>query len=218
MRGRRTVHRVWAADSTRPSKSSGFKLERASTEELTQLAGSADHQGIVAEVDAYPYADPTSLLRDEDALVIALDQVQDPGNLGAICRTAEVAGARGVVIPTRRAAGVTPAVCKASAGAVEHLSVARVTNIANWLGQAKQAGAWIHGAQSRADAASCDVELTGRTVLVLGGEATGLRPRVAGACDTLMVIPQRGRIGSLNVAAAAAVLIFEARRQQRNSA
>ncbi len=227
-RGRRTVHRVWGAvgdgasesidaatSSPGAAKHRAARVDRASAEELTRLAGSPDHQGVVAEVDPYPYSDPTTLLSAENALVIALDQVQDPGNLGAICRTAEVAGASGVVIPARRAAPVTPAVCKASAGAVEHLAVARVTNLADWLGKAKEAGAWIHGAQAGADSSYVEAELTGRTVLVLGGEAKGLRPRVADACDILVTIPQRGRIGSLNVAAATAVLVFEVLRQRR---
>ena len=121
-RGRRHVHRVWTAEDTDAA-------------ELTRLAGSPDHQGVVAEVDPYPYADPTSLLRRPDALVVALDQVQDPRNLGAICRSAEAAGAAGVVIPERRAASVTAAACKASAGAVEHLAVARVRNLADWLAE-----------------------------------------------------------------------------------
>ena len=213
-RGRRRLHRAWAADGGTPVVPAGVPLEEAAPDELTRLAASPDHQGIVAEVDAYPYADPATMLAEEEALVIALDQVQDPGNLGAICRTAEVAGASGVVIPARRAAAVTPAVCKASAGAVEHLSLARVTNLVTWLEQAKQQGAWIHGAQAGADAAYLDVDLSGPTVLVLGGEAKGLRPLVAKACDTVVAIPQHGRIGALNVSAAAAVLIFEALRQR----
>ena len=106
-------------------------------DELTRLAGSPDHQGIVAEVDPYPYADPRALLAVEGAFVVALDQVQDPRNLGAICRTAEAAGAAGVVICERRAAGVTAAACKASAGAVEHLPVARVRNLTDWIETAK---------------------------------------------------------------------------------
>ena len=183
-------------------------------DELARRAGSPDHQGLVAEVDPYPYADPTSMLRDENALVVVLDQVQDPGNLGAICRTAEVAGVSGVVIPTRRAAAVTAAVCKASAGAVEHLPIARVANLVSWLTQAKEAGGWIYGAQSSAGDSYIEAELSGRVVLVLGGEATGLRPLVAGACDALLAIPQSGRTESLNVAAAAAVLVFEAVRRQ----
>jgi 23S rRNA (guanosine2251-2'-O)-methyltransferase len=201
-RGRRAVHRVWRAPDV-------------PAEELERLCGSPDHQGVVAEVDPYPYADPGRLLEAEDALVVALDQVQDPHNLGAVCRSAEVAGAAGVVICERRAAQVTPAVCKASAGAVEHLPVARVPNLADWLATAKDAGAWVYGAAAGAQATYDGTDLRGRAVLVLGGEGKGLRPRVAGACDELLAIPQRGRIDSLNVSAAAAALLFEALRQRR---
>ena len=200
-RGRRRVHQVWRAPET-------------SAEELTRLAGSPDHQGVVAEVDPYPYADPTALLADRTALLVALDQVQDPRNLGAVCRTAEVAGAAGVVIPQRRAAAVTAVACKASAGAVEHLAVARVRNLADWLGEAREAGFWAWGADAGAPTAYTEADLKGGTVLVLGGEGKGLRPRVASSCDGLLAIPQRGRIASLNVSAAAAVLLFEALRQR----
>src|SRR5882757_6524298 len=137
-RGRRRVHRVWRAPET-----SGAELER--------LCGSPDHQGVVAEVDPYPYADAGTLLDADDALVAVLDQVQDPHNLGAVCRAAEVAGVAGVVIPDRRAASVTAAACKASAGAVEHLAVARVRNLADWLAEAKRNEAWIYGADAEAD-------------------------------------------------------------------
>ena len=200
-RGRRRVRRVWTSDDLAPA-------------ELTRLAGSPDHQGIVAEVDPYPYADPGSLLRADAALVVALDQVQDTGNLGAICRSAEAAGAAGVVIPSRRSASITPAACKASAGAVEHLAVARVTNLADWLGLAKDSGAWIYGAEAGAPAPHSKADLTGRIVLVLGGEGKGLRRRVAETCDLLVSIEVRGRVASLNVSAAAAVMIFEALRQR----
>jgi len=200
-RGRRRVRRVWTADD----------LDAG---ELTRLAGSSDHQGVVAEVDPYPYADPSALLRDPDAVVIALDQVQDPRNLGAVCRSAEAAGVAGVVVPSRRAASVTAAACKAAAGAVEHLSVARVSNLADWLAEAKQAGAWVYGADAGAAASYAEADLTGRLVVVLGGEGKGLRPRVAAACDLLVSIPLRGRVASLNVSAAAAVLAFEAMRQR----
>ncbi len=199
-RGRRRVRRVWTSDDLAAA-------------DLTRLAGSPDHQGIVAEVDPYPYADPGSLLHADVALVVALDQIQDPRNLGAICRSAEAAGAAGVVIPSRRSASITPAACKASAGAVEHLPVARVTNLADWLGQAKEGGAWIYGAEAGAEAPHSQADLTGRVVLVLGGEGKGLRRRVAETCDLLVSIPVRGRVASLNVSAAAAVLIFEALRQ-----
>ncbi len=200
-RGRRNVRRVWSSKETSP-------------EELTRRAGSPDHQGVVAEVDPYPYADPTTLLRDPQALVVALDQVQDPHNLGAVCRSAEAAGAAGVVIPERRAVGVTAAVAKASAGAVEHLSVARVRNLADWLGTARDDGAWIYGADEGADASYRTLDFSGRVVLVLGAEGSGIRPRVASACDGLVRIPTVGEVGSLNVSAAAAVLLFAASRAE----
>lgn len=200
-RGRRRVRRVWTSDEL-------------SASELNRLAGSPDHQGLVADADPYPYVNASSLLGRDDAVVVALDQVQDPRNLGAICRSAEAAGVEGVVIPSRRSAAVTPVACKASAGAVEHLPVARVTNLANWLSQAKDAGAWIYGAEAGAPAPHTQVDLTGRVVLVLGGEGKGLRRRVAETCDLLISIPVRGRVASLNVSAAAAVLLFEALRQR----
>jgi 23S rRNA (guanosine2251-2'-O)-methyltransferase len=140
---------------------------------------------------------------------VALDEVQDPQNLGAICRTAECAGATGVVLPRRRAADVTPAVCKASAGAVEHLPVAQVRNLADFLADAKQAGCWVYGAQAGADTAYDAPDYSGGVVCVLGAEGRGLRPRVAAACDALVSLPLRGRIESLNVGAAAAVLLYE---------
>lgn len=199
-RGRRRVHRVWRAPET-------------SAEELERLGGSPDHQGVVAEVDPYPYADPAGLLRS-DALLVALDQVQDPRNLGAVCRSAEFAGAAGVVFPERRAATVTAVVCKASAGAVEHLPVAHVRNLADWLAAAKEAGFWIWGADAEVESPPWEVDLKGPTVLVMGGEGKGLRPRVAAACDGLVALPQAGRVESLNVSAAATALLFEARRQR----
>jgi 23S rRNA (guanosine2251-2'-O)-methyltransferase len=200
-RGRRRVHRVWRAPET-----DSFELER--------LCGSPDHQGVVAEVDPYPYADPRGLLRGENALLVALDQVQDPRNLGAVCRSAEFAGASGVVVPERRSAAVTAAACKASAGAVEHLQVAHVRNLADWLADAKSAGFWIWGADAEAKTAAWNVDLKGPTVLVLGGEGKGLRPRVAASCDDLISLPKRGKVDSLNVSAAATALLFEALRQR----
>lgn len=200
-RGRRRVHRVWRAPET-------------PAEELERLCGSPDHQGVVAEVDPYPYGDPGAMLRREGSLLVALDQVQDPRNLGAVCRSAEFAGAAGLVVPERRSAAVTAVACKASAGAVEHLEVAHVRNLADWLGEAKDAGFWIWGADAEGDRAAWEADLTGSTVLVLGGEGKGIRPRVAAACDGLLALPRAGAIDSLNVSAAAAALLFEAVRQR----
>src|SRR3954454_4285599 len=200
-RGRRRVHRVWRAPDTPAG-------------ELERLCGSPDHQGIVAEVDPYPYGDPVGMLKREGSLLVALDQVQDPRNLGAVCRSAEFAGAAGLIVPERRSASVTPVVCKTSAGAVEHIEVAHVRNLADWLAEAKQAGFWIWGADAEAKQTPWQTDLTGPTVLVLGGEGKGLRPRVAAACDDLIALPKLGRIESLNVSAAASSLLSEATRQR----
>ena len=183
------------------------KWEGLPADELERICGSPDHQGVCAEVEPYTYADPDSLLAAADALVIALDEIQDPHNLGAICRVAEVAGAAGVVIPERRSAEVTPAVCKASAGAVEHLPVARVRNLADWLGDAKEADAWVYGADP-AGISYAEPDYSGRVILVLGAEGKGLRPRVASACDQLVALPVRGNVDSLNVSTAAAALVY----------
>ena len=200
-RGRRRVHKLWEAPGV-------------SAAELEALAGSPDHQGIVAEVDPYPYADPTRLLVDPNALVLALDEVQDPQNLGAACRVAGFAGLSGVVIPERRSASVTAAVCKASAGAVEHLQVARVRNLTDWLAEARDGGGWIYGADAQAPALAWQTDLTGRAVIVVGSEDRGLRPRVRDACDALVSLPGGGVIDSLNLATAASALVFEALRQR----
>jgi 23S rRNA (guanosine2251-2'-O)-methyltransferase len=200
-RGRRRVHRVW-------------RMPETPAGELERLCGSPDHQGVVAEVDPYPYGDPVGMLKRGGALLVALDQVQDPRNLGAVCRSTEFAGAAGVIVPERRSASVTPVVCKTSAGAVEHLEVAHVRNLADWLGQAKDAGFWIWGADAEADQTPWSADLTGSTVIVLGGEGKGLRPRVAAACDGLVALPQKGKVESLNVSAAATALLFESLRQR----
>jgi 23S rRNA (guanosine2251-2'-O)-methyltransferase len=200
-RGRRSVHRVWRAPETPAA-------------ELERLCGSPDHQGVVAEVDPYPYGDAEGMLRRPDALIVALDQVQDPRNLGAVCRSAEAAGAVGVVIPERRAAMVTPVACKTSAGAVEHLEVAHVRNLADWMAAAQEAGFWVWGADADGPQPPWGVDLTGPTVIVLGGEGKGLRSRVAASCDGLIALPSLGRVESLNVSAAATALLFESVRQR----
>ncbi|HEX4188509.1 MAG TPA: 23S rRNA (guanosine(2251)-2'-O)-methyltransferase RlmB, partial [Solirubrobacteraceae bacterium] len=185
-------------------------------EEIERRCGSGAHQGLCAEAGPYGYAAAEDLLAGTNPLLVALDQVQDPQNLGSICRTAECVGADGVVIPERRAAEVTPAVCKASAGAVEHLPVARVRNMADFLAQAREAGCWSYGA-SAAEASpdrppvpydAPDYGGSG-VVLVLGSEGSGLRPRVAGSCDQLIALPLLGRVESLGVSAAASALLYE---------
>jgi 23S rRNA (guanosine2251-2'-O)-methyltransferase len=216
IRGPRAVERVWATKNAarEPWLAGGQKpaVVTASAEEIEQRSGSPGHQGICAQVAPYRYADAEELLRAPDPLIVALDQVQDPQNLGAICRTAECVGATGVVFPERRSAEVTPAVCKASAGAVEHLAVAQVRNLADFLADAKAAGLWCYGADAAAKTPYDSVDYSGGAVIVLGSEGRGLRPRVAGACDALVALPMRGKVQSLSVSAAAAVLLYQAAR------
>jgi 23S rRNA (guanosine2251-2'-O)-methyltransferase len=228
LRGRRanSVGEVCAtAGAARESWLAGVKLRIVTAEEIERRCGSEAHQGLCAEAGPYGYASADELLARESPLLVALDQIQDPQNLGAICRTAECAGAAGVIIPERRAAEVTPAVCKASAGAVEHLPVARVRNLADFLADARRAGCWCYGASATAGKGQAapvayDVPDYGGSgvVLVLGSEGSGLRPRVAGACDQLIALPLRGKIESLGVSAAAAALLYEILQSRDSSA
>jgi 23S rRNA (guanosine2251-2'-O)-methyltransferase len=209
LRGKRRVQRVFATSrAAREVYLGGVEARIVEVREVQNRCGSPDHQGICAEVQAYAYADADSLLDADEALVLCLDEVQDPHNLGAVCRVAEVAGCAGVVLPERRSAEVTPAVCRASAGAVEHLAVARVRNLAAWLGRAKERDAWVYGAAADARVSYERPDYRGRVVLVLGSEGRGLRPRVADACDELVRLPARGHIASLNVSTAAAALVY----------
>jgi 23S rRNA (guanosine2251-2'-O)-methyltransferase len=209
LRGKRRVQRVFATLRASHEVWLGEVEARiVDAREVQERCGSPDHQGICAEVEAYAYSDADSLLDGDDALVICLDEVQDPHNMGAVCRVAEVAGCAGVVLPERRSAEVTPAVCRASAGAVEHLPVARVRNLAEWLGSATERDAWVYGAAPDARVSYDRPDYRGRVVLVLGSEGRGLRPRVAAACDELIRLPGRGQLASLNVSTAAAALVY----------
>jgi 23S rRNA (guanosine2251-2'-O)-methyltransferase len=207
--GRRRVETVWATE--RAAREPWLREARpriVSADEIERRCGSPDHQGVCAEAGGYPYSSADELLAVDEPFIVALDELQDPQNLGAIARTAECAGATGLVICERRAAAVTPAVAKASAGAIEHLRIARVRNLADFLGEAKQRGCWCYGADAAATTSYDEPDYRGGVVLVLGAEGTGLRPRVAKSCDALVSIPLRGRTGSLNASAAAAVLMY----------
>ena len=209
LRGRRRVHRVYATERVSREVWLGeVEVVKADLHEIADRSGTSEHQGICAEVQPYPYAQPDSLLTRDDALVVCLDEVQDPQNLGAVCRVAEAAGCAGVVLPERRSAEVTAAVCKASAGAVEHLPVARVRNLADWLAEAKHQEAWVYGAAAGARVPYDRPDYRGRVVIVLGSEGKGLRPRVASVCDELIFLPSPGQVASLNVSTAAAALVY----------
>jgi 23S rRNA (guanosine2251-2'-O)-methyltransferase len=208
--GRRRVHAVWAtAGAAREPWLRDVAVEVVDAAEVARRASTDAHQGICARVDPYPYADAGALLARPKPLLVVLDEVQDPQNVGAVCRTAECAGADGVILPERRSATVTAAVAKASAGAVEHLPVARVRNIADLLREARGLGFWCYGASTRPEALDwTQPDWRGGVVLVLGGEEKGLRPRVAASCDALVRLPMRGHIESLNISAAAAALLY----------
>ncbi|HUA61363.1 MAG TPA: 23S rRNA (guanosine(2251)-2'-O)-methyltransferase RlmB [Verrucomicrobiae bacterium] len=178
---------------------------------LDRLAGSPAHQGVVAMGSAKKYAD----IEDVDAdLLVVLDGVEDPHNLGAIVRTAHAAGAGAVVIPERRSANVTDVVAKAAAGALEYLPIVRVTNVNRALEQLKKRGYWIYGLDERGPDLYSEVEYSTPTVLVLGGEGHGLHEQVRKHCDAVVRIPMMGKISSLNVSVAAGVFVFEWRRRR----
>jgi 23S rRNA (guanosine2251-2'-O)-methyltransferase len=214
LRGPRSVTQIWVTRGAAREPwlaAAGVPIHEASGEQVEARCGSDGHQGVCAEVSEFAYASAEALLSvSETPFLVALDQVQDPQNLGAIARSAECAGADGLIFPERRAAEVTPAVCKASAGAVEHLAIAQVRNLADFLGEAKTRGLWCYGADGEARLDYRKVDYSGGLVLVLGSEGRGLRPRVAGMCDGLVSLPLRGQIESLSVGAAAAVLLYAA--------
>ena len=196
----------WLADGPRPQ----IKPERL----LSEAAETRDHQGLVAWCAPFRYADAWELAASDSPLLVCLDQVTDPHNLGAVIRAAEGSGATGVVLPAHGSARVTPVVCKASAGAVEHIPVAVVPNLARYLGEIKGAELWAYAAEAAAPLSMWDADLTGGLALVLGAEGSGVRPLVRRTCDAVLAIPLAGHVGSLNVSVAAAVLLYEAQRQR----
>lgn len=240
LRGRRQVLELWVTEralateqwlqaSVRPLPQ--VKLEGP----IEEAAGTRDHQGVLAFCEPYRYGDALALAvgggaggvatggagggpgggpGGERPLIVVLDQVTDPHNLGAVCRSAEGAGATCVVVPKDGAVHVTPAVCKASAGAVEHIPVAIVTNVARYLEEIKGPDLWVWAADQDRGTAPWQADLVGGAALVLGAEGKGLRPLVRRTCDGALAIPLAGKIDSLNVSVAAGILLFEARRQR----
>jgi 23S rRNA (guanosine2251-2'-O)-methyltransferase len=191
------------------------KVDRAGIEEL---ASGGVHQGVVARVGPYPYSGLDEILAAPDPLVLVLDGVTDPRNLGAILRVADGAGASGVVVPKDRAVGVTAAAVKASAGASEHVRVARETNLRRAIDRMKKMGLWVYAAEGEVEDKGGPpyhtLDLTGPVALVMGSEGRGIRRLVREGCDEAISIPMFGAVGSLNVSVAAAVLLYEARRQR----
>ena len=190
------------------------RLKRVKREHVEQLAPGTVHQGVAARVRPYPYSGLAEILTMLPDPLVVLDGVTDPRNLGAVLRVADGAGASGVVVPRHQAVGVTPAVVKASAGASEHVRVVRETNLRRALDEIKKAGVWTYAAEGGAAQAYTDLDLSGPVAFVLGSEGRGIRRLVREGCDEAISIKMHGVVSSLNVSVAAAILLFETRRQQ----
>lgn len=227
-RGRRRIERLYLTQSAlqdleevvRVLRSKGVPVEVVQKSlELSHLAGTGDHQGIVAEVSAFKYVSTDDLLahaesREVAPFIIALDQITDPHNLGAIARVADASGATGLLIPEHRSAKVTAAAVKVSAGALEHVLVAQCKNLAREIERTKGPQLWAYAATEHASSSFADVDFTDGVLLVLGAEGAGIRPRVEAACDLGLRIPMSGEVASLNVSTVSAIVAFEALRQR----
>lgn len=223
---RRNIERIIIADSARhdrlreifeTARRENISVRREPRHALDRLTHNGNHQGVIAVVAAAKYAKADDILESitPETLLILLDGVEDPHNLGAIIRTAECAGATAVIIPERRAVQLTETVAKASAGAVEYLPVARVTNLASFIEQLKKRNVWVVGVDMQGAISYDKYDFAGATAVVFGGEGAGLHRLVRERCDTTLSIPMRGKIGSLNVSVAVGVVLFEALRQRR---
>ena len=201
------------------ARRAGVKVAYRTREQLTAMAGSDRHQGVVARVAAAEYVDLADLRRiaavsGQAPFLLALDQVQDPRNFGALLRTAEAFGVHGVLVGKHHQVGLTEAAARTAMGALQHVAIARETNLVNALEDIKKSGIWVYGATPGRGVEPWKADLTGAVCLVLGSEGEGLRPLVARTCDALLAIPTVGHVGSLNVGAAGAILCYEVVRQR----
>ena len=224
----RTIDKVFVADGdtdkglqrlAAQAKEAGAVVVPVDRRKLDQMSTTRAHQGIIALAAAHDYFTIDDILeeaaaRGENALIVICDELSDPHNLGAILRSAECAGAHGVIIPKRRSVGLTATVAKASAGAVEYMKVARVTNINNAIHELKEKGVWVYGTAAEGSIPMYRADLTGPAAIVIGNEGDGMSPLVRKNCDVMVHIPMKGRITSLNASAAASILLYEAVRQR----
>jgi len=231
---RRQVYKLQIAGGIQPAgivgeilslaRQARLPVQEVDRRELDRLGGDANHQGVAAEVSGYPYVDLEALLEaaqqaGEPPFLLLLDHVQDPQNLGSLLRSAEAAGVHGAVLPGRRAAGVTPAAVRASAGAAEHVRVAMAGNLVQAMQALKARNVWLAGLEARPEAQLyTDADLSGPLGLVVGSEGQGLARLVRDTCDFLLRLPMYGQVGSLNAGAAGAVALYEARRQRGQGA
>lgn len=228
LRAGRTIDKVFIADGdtdralqrlAAEAKEAGAVIVPVDRRKLDQMSFTRSHQGVIALAAAHDYFTVDDILeeaasRGENALIVICDELSDPHNLGAIMRSAECAGAHGVIIPKRRSVGLTATVAKASAGAVEYMKVARVTNINSTISDLKEKGVWVFGTAAEGSVPMYKADLTGPAAIVIGNEGDGMSPLVRKNCDMLVHIPMKGRISSLNASAAASILLYEAVRQR----
>ena len=228
IRAGRTIDKVFVADGdtdrglqrlAAQAKEAGAVIVPVDRRKLDMMSFTRSHQGIIALTAAHEYATVDEILeeaaaRGEAPLIIICDELTDPHNLGAIMRSAECAGAHGVIIPKRRSVGLTATVAKASAGAVEYMKVARVTNINNAINELKEKGVWVFGTAAEGSIPMYKADLTGATAIVIGNEGEGMSQLVRKNCDVMVHIPMKGKISSLNASAAASILLYEAVRQR----
>ena len=224
----RTIDKVFIADGDTDkslqrlaalAKEAGAVIVPVDRRKLDMMSTTRSHQGIIAQAAAHEYATIDDILeeaanRGEAPLIVICDELSDPHNLGAIMRSAECAGAHGVIIPKRRSVGLTATVAKASAGAIEYMKVARVANINNAIHELKERGVWVFGTAAEGSIPMYKADLTGAAAIVIGNEGDGMSPLVRKNCDVMVSIPMQGRISSLNASAAAAILLYEAVRQR----
>ena len=228
LRAGRTIDKVFIADGdtdrglqrlAAEAKETGAVIVPVDRRKLDQMSFTRSHQGVIALAAAHDYFTIDDILeeaasRGENALIVICDELSDPHNLGAIMRSAECAGAHGVIIPKRRSVGLTATVAKASAGAVEYMKVARVTNINACLNELKEKGVWVFGTAAEGSVPMYKADLTSPAAIVIGNEGDGMSPLVRKNCDMLVHIPMKGNISSLNASAAASILLYEAVRQR----
>lgn len=228
LRSGRTIDKVFIASGetdrglqrlAAQAREAGAVVVPVDRRKLDAMSTTHAHQGVITLAAAHAYATIDDILeeaasRGENALIVICDELTDPYNLGAVLRSAECAGAHGVIIPKRRSVGLTAAVAKASAGAVEYMKVARVTNINNAISELKEKGVWIFGTAAEGSVPMYQADLTGPAAIVIGNEGEGMSPLVRKNCDVTVHIPMKGRISSLNASAAASVLLYEAVRQR----
>ncbi|NDI36971.1 23S rRNA (guanosine(2251)-2'-O)-methyltransferase RlmB [Chengkuizengella sediminis] len=228
MRSQRSIHKIWIADQTQKSsiqpilteaKNSGAILQYVDKKKLDQMVPDIKHQGVVAQVASYQYAEVDDILsaaaeKNETPFFLILDEIEDPHNLGSILRSCDCTGVHGVIIPKRRSAGLTASVSKTSAGAVEHIPVARVTNLGQTIDKLKKQGIWIAGADVSAEENIYRTDLTLPIGIVIGNEHKGIGRLIKEKCDFLIKLPMYGQINSLNASVAAGVIMYEVVRQR----